>query len=495
MLKQIVQQLGLDADYPKRSQTIDVYTRILNGELYDGLKYVFSDEYSSTGQYIQLWRRQPSVRNSLCKVVVDQSVSLLFGKDHFPDINGGSDEMSEQLNNIAESINLRQTMIEAALTGSVGSVVLFLRIIEGEIQVEVKSTQYLTPYFDPANPKKLIKLVEQFKVTGEDLQNMGYSVDSKTTKYWFKREWDANQERYYFPFLPNENSVEDKERTVNHDLGFVPAVWIKNLPKPGTKGFAEVDGACTFAPAIDISIEIDYLLSQGGRGLKYASDPMVVFRLEDDMALANSSHSVEGAITQEKKVIRSSSNAFVLGQNDDAKLLEINGRSAQAIIDHVRYLRELAMEGIHGNRSHADKMGAHMSGTAQDKLAQALIWLADILRIYYGDNGMVSLLKMIVEASHKAQIIINNEIIDPIEVDEIKLNWPTWMPPTPDDKKKIAETLRTLTDSNIISKQSATQYIAEDYNIADPDDELLKIAEDEQRLIEEEPQVKETIAA
>jgi hypothetical protein len=62
--------------------------------------------------------------------------------------------------------------------------------------------------------------------------------------------------------------LRDDDRSMSHRLGFVPMVWIRNLP--GGRG---VDGACTFRAAIETGIEIDYQLSQAGRGLKYSSDP------------------------------------------------------------------------------------------------------------------------------------------------------------------------------------------------------------------------------
>ena len=64
----------------------------------------------------------------------------------------------------------------------------------------------------------------------------------------------------------------DEARTVHHGLGFVPLVWVRNLPGPSATGDAN-DGACTFRAAIETQIEIDYQLSQAGRGLKYSSDP------------------------------------------------------------------------------------------------------------------------------------------------------------------------------------------------------------------------------
>ncbi len=495
MLKQIVDSLSLDMDYPERSRKIDVYTRILNGELYDKLPYSFTQEYDGTGKYIPLCRRAPSVKNSLCKVVVDESVSLLFGSDHFPDINADDETTTETIKDIVNYIALRQHMIEAALTGSVGSVAVFLRVIDGEVSLEVKGTQYLTPYFEPTNPKKLIRLVERYKVTGEELNAAGYEVERKSS-YWFMRIWDEENEIVYKPYRHNDTPEIDKDASVMHGLGFVPVVWIKNLPKPGCRGNAEIDGACTFSGAIDNAIEIDYLLSQGGRGLKYSSDPLVVFRLEDEMTLTNNAIMVAGSVSGAsgaKKIIKSSSNSFVLGQGDDAKLLEINGRAIEAIINHVRYLRELALENIHGNRSHADKVNATQSGKAMERLNQSLIWLADILRIYYGNNGIVPIVKMILEASRKVNIVINGNPLGAIKETHLTLNWPAWYPTSTDDKKRVAETLKILTDSKIMSKETATKFVSEEYNISDEQEEISKIQADQAAIDEQQPQVKEMI--
>jgi len=69
----------------------------------------------------------------------------------------------------------------------------------------------------------------------------------------------------------------DLNRTVSHGLGFVPVVWIRNLPGYSSTGDPN-DGMCTFRAAIDTQIEIDYQLSQAGRGLKYSSDPTLLLK-------------------------------------------------------------------------------------------------------------------------------------------------------------------------------------------------------------------------
>jgi hypothetical protein len=156
-------------------------------------------------------------------------------------------------------------------------------------------------------------------------------------------------------------------RVAPGNLGFVPMVWVKNLP-----GGDDVDGRPTFPEeAIDIQIEADYLLSQGGRGLKYQSDPA--------LHIKESQFSPNGG-----PVVKGAGDALVTGQDGDAQLLEISGDAARTVLDWVKGLRELALEGAGGNRANAEKLSAAQSGRAMELMNQSLIWLADKLRIAYG---------------------------------------------------------------------------------------------------------------
>jgi hypothetical protein len=116
----------------------------------------------------------------------------------------------------------------------------------------------------------------------------------------------------------------DVQRTVVHDLGFCPMVWIRNLP-----GGDDVDGLCTFSGAIENSIEIDYQLSQSGRGLKYSSDPTLLLK--------------EPAQT-EGEMVKGGGSTIVVGDKGDGKMLEISGNASAAVIEYVRVLREFALE-------------------------------------------------------------------------------------------------------------------------------------------------------
>jgi hypothetical protein len=496
MLNYIKSQIEWDKDLSDRAKMMELFTRVYEGEIYDHLKYFFFQERDFSNNYIPIHKRQPSVKTNFCKLVVDTSISLLFGSDHFPAIVHKDDSQREQLEELIKCYGLQETMILAATIGAVGSVCIFVRVFEGVLNIEPRSTKYLTPVFDKKYPRKLQKLSERYKVKGSVLLQSGYTaaqIKKPNGIYWFEREWDGINETYYLPYLCNDKDAKrerDAKRSSKHDLGFVPAIWVKNLPnvKPDT-----VDGACTFPPSvIDTQIEFDYQMSQLGRALKYAGDPLLLLKIADDMHLLekNATSDENG----QSKVIRTASNALVLSDKDDAKLLEISGDGAKAVLEYTRTLREYILECLNGNRSNADKVNAAQSGRAMQAMNQALIWLTDKLRISYGEGGFVDLLNMIIQISNLPGkgIEIGNGYVQSLDQNEkISLRWPAWYPDTPADKVQTANALKVLSDGGIVSTETGTKVIADNYQIVDISKERSLIAAEQEKLAELAPKVSE----
>lgn len=464
MYKSIVAKIPRDKDFPQRQFDIDILTRVLDGEIYDHMQHGFHQEkIDGIGEYIPIRDRRPSVRYALCRVVVDDSVSLLFSEGHFPSIDCADETTRDALTAIVKGCQLNQIMIEAATTGSVGSAAIFVRVLVNRLFFSVSNTMYLTPIWDPLAPDTLAKVIEQYKVKGQTLSDQGYPIDDDdlSLDFWFRREWDQVSETWFQPWrvgATKSTLKKDDSRSTKHSLGFVPIVWVKNLP-----GGDEIDGKCTFpAEAIDSQIEIDYQLSQAGRGLKYSSDPTLLIK--------------EPAMDNDGTVIKGGGNAIVVSADGDAKMLEIDGTASAAVIEYVRCLRELALESAHGNRSSADKMAAAQSGRAMEIMNASLIGLADRLRISYGEGALLSLLRMIVAASDKFELTLLGQRIAPLSQSEpIALRWPQWYAATYADKQAEALTLGALRIGSLISQETAIKTIAPGYDIADPADEIRKI--------------------
>lgn len=457
-----------DKDYPERTFRLQSLTRVLEGTLYDELPHPFSMEKLPSGEYIQLDKRRPSARTRICRTVVNDAVSLLFSEGHFPAVECADEKTRDALTQVIAEAKLNAVMIEAATMGSVGSAAVLMRVLRGRVFFQAMATAYLTPDWDPEAPDTLVKVTERYKVKGEVLVASGYAIpaDKTSEEWWFQREWDASAETWYLPQSKDDATkgvapVVDATRTVRHELGFVPIAWIRNLPGGDT-----TDGAPTFPlEAIDTQIEADYLLSQGGRGLKYQSDPTL--------------HIKEPAFG-DGAIVKGAANAIITSAEGDAKLLEISGDSAEAVMAWVKGLREIALEGAGGNRSNADKLSAAQSGRALEMLHQTLIWLADKLRISYGEGALLELLQMVVRASAKLPLVNKKgQQLDEMSQDkDVSLRWPQWFAPTYADLQTQATTLDVLRQSGLLSQKTAVKTLASGYDITDPEDEIRQIEKD-----------------
>lgn len=444
---------------------LDILHRVLDGTLYDVLPYHFHEERSPGGDYIPLRNRRPSVRYGLSRVVVEDSVSLLFSEGHFPTIDCPDPDILSVLSDITKEARLNQVMIEAAIRGSVGSVVILMRVLRGRVFFQVLDTRYLVPVWDTATPDSLSRVIERYKVPGQRLVESGYEIPAPEIDYWFERQWDAEHETWFIPIAVDSANVSevDLRRSVRHGLGFVPMVWVRNLPGGSATGDPN-EGACTFRAAVETQIEIDYQLSQAGRGLKYSSDPTLL---------------IKEPATSDLQIVKGASNALVVSEKGDAKLLEIGGTASTAVMEYVRTLRELALESVHGNRANADRLTAAQSGRALELMNQGLLWLADNLRISYGETALLRLARMVLHASKVYRLrVMERDVPDLDTSARLSIKWPRWYPPTADDRQKDAQTLTTLVSAGLISRETAVKAIADTFDIEDVPGELVGIAAD-----------------
>jgi hypothetical protein len=441
-----------DSDYPGRVERLIFLARVRDGQQYDHIPIPFSCERTPGGAYIKLCDRRPSVRTGLCRTVVDDSVSLLFSEARFPAIYSKNETLRGAAQALVTESALCELMNEAAVKGSIGSVAILMRVLGGRVFFEVMDSTYLTPIWTPQAPDTLLRVTERYKVKGAELTALGYEVDEAET-YWFQRVWDARAEMWFWPIsladaADGKKAALDDGRTVTHGLGFVPMVWIRNLP-----GGDKVDGVCTFEAAISTVMEMDYQFSQAGRGLKYAADPTLLIK--------------EPAAAEGDALIRSASEALVVSEKGDAKLLEISGTAAAAVIEYVRQCREIALESMHGNRTNVDKLNGAQSGRALEMMNQGLIWLADKLRISYGQRGFLCLVKMVFAAARQREIRVAGAPLAAFETSDLSLIWPRYFPPTYNEKFQEAQAYRTLFEGGLISRKRAVAKMASDNDVED----------------------------
>lgn len=445
-----------------RTKRLLALQKVLEGTQYDILPYPFATERNAAGEYIPISQRRPSVRTHLCRTAVDEAVSLLFGNTHWPQAVARNVQTTEAMNCFAAQAGLPALMMQAATRGSVGSVAIRVDLHGSGLRLSLLETAYLTPEWDHTG--MLIAVTEKFMVAGRELEASGYSIDrdKRGARFWWQRRWTRNALDVFMP-LPVENErelVRDERRSSHHALGFVPIIWIKNLPGLADR---DPDGECSFEKAIDTVIEADYLLSQAGRGLKYGSDPTLVLKTPE---------LIEGAVRQ-----GGAASALTLPPEGDAKLLEINGAAAGAVLSHYRELRQLVLEQLHGNRAHGDRLGAPQSGRAMELMCQPLIWMAERLRGSYGDQGVLSLYRMICRFSSVLPegVMIGGTLYRNLDPAGLSLHWPAWFPAEEAELLPMAQGLGAAVTSGLLSAETASRLYASAAGVTDPAAEWTKI--------------------
>lgn len=453
-----------------RQKKLEILKMFLDSSIYDNLQPFYIEFNGET--YIKLADRRPSVTYPICKIIVDESSSMLFGEGHFPVVRCSSsdddkhEKTTQFLQYITRVCHLKELMLLAAKIGSVGSVCIILKVLNGKFYFEALGTKSLTPLFDDLAPDKLLELTDKRKIDGSTLKSFGYTVknDDLNKFFWLMRKWDKQREIFYKPYLcekdddENFRPSEDKEKNVDHDFGFVPAVWIKNLPDNN------IDGACTFQPALDISVEIDYQLSQNGRLLKYNSDPTLVVK--------NPSQLEGGALIKGQMMLQ-------LDESGDAYYAEMNGKSCEAVIEFVKLLREYGLEAVRGNRVSPEKMSNAQSGIGFEMMNMALVGLVEEMRLTYGDYGLMSIYCMVLAIAKEDKYAIDYGDYAPDNdkncEDHLILDWPAWYPPTAAEKLQESQALTNYTTNNVLSASTAIKSIADEFNIMDIESELKDI--------------------
>lgn len=468
----------IDPAYPERYYPLMLHRKVLDGTLYDCFAHSYDREYHGTPPvYIPEAERAPCINTglNLMRSVVEESASFLWGEDRFPDvIPEDDDEVKNFIAGVKLDAHLVHLMQDATLKGSTGSCAIQVRVLNNRFFLNAHYTEYFTPEFDPLAPDTLVKLTERKKLLGAELAAAGYPIDPLDYRkpYWFMREWDEDNEIWYVPWQQavdnppfhkeDKPPVIDRQRSVEHRLGLVPWVWIKNLPN----GPNDIDGACTYEPAIENCIQIDYALSRADRALKYNSDPLMVFKVRHPNQLVD--------------LVKSSNNAVVLGVEGDAKVLEISGDAAHAIIDTVNELKDEALHSIHGNRADPDKLATSQSSVAQRMLYLPMVQLASQLRVSYGEGGVVPLIRMMLRIANKMPVKVRGKSVH-ISNPEVPLSleWSDFFPPTPADMQTESATIIALFTNGLMSKETALRQLNKFFDFGDLDNEITKIKSDQ----------------
>lgn len=118
---------------------------------------------------------------------------------------------------------------------------------------------------------------------------------------------------------------------------------------------------------------------------------------------------------------------------------------------------------------------------------QSLVWLADRMKITYGEGALLCLLRLVCRASRAigGGLLIgcgddeDAETYRDLDPSGLSLRWPAWYAPTHTDKQAVASALREARDAGIMSRETAVSALAPVYDVPSVKKELAAIAADE----------------
>lgn len=460
-------------------------------EIFDNQRYShlldWHRERDEAGNYIPIRKRAPHIRYNLAKAICQEMAGFLMGHRPFPTFQASEYDLADSLDWLRTYYLLKQiptACLDACVQGSCG---ISFGWVRGKLLMRTWRRSEATPIFDDSG--ELLALVALFD--GEHPKT-GKSVQWRMTL-------DAMEETWEF----RERSIVGNEdwslhETIKHEMGFVPAVWVRHL----VEAIGRPDGISLLESLPELLKEIDYSYSRRGRSLDYSADPQAIIRDQDPEDFM-------------KRLMKSPAGTWFFGEKGDAKYLEISGEGIKLQGEFASDLRRRAQEISRVFLPDPERLtGQHMSGFALRVLYGPQIALADQLKV----NWTTSLLELVAKILESAVIqrsknrdvymdglegldgvprpdASNTEDVEmrhpllrevrrwprPYYVMErwgLSASWGPYFDTSPEEEESIMRTAAAGRSAGIISQDTAIRMTAPHTGVGNIDEELSRIQHD-----------------
>lgn len=423
--------------------------------------------FITAGQETPLKFRKPVAPYGLVTAIVNRFTGLLFSEQRHPKVTCPEDRITEAwLSAFCKRTRFWARWIHARrYGGACGAVAVGFKFVRGVPYVEVHDPRWCFVELGEDDGQTVVKFEKRYMYPREERNPDGLL---ETRWYWYRRLIDNMADVTWHGVPAGEGEPEwtkYEARTIEHGLGFVPVVWVRN-----TDVEDELDGTPDADMVVDQVHAIDMLQSQAFRGTIANLDPTLKVKTDKEMG---------------PDLRKGSDNAIVLGAGDDAGYMEITGAGIKLAMELSQKYREQALEtarcvldnNMHGPARTASEVNQNYS---------SMLEAADELREQWGENGVKRLLNLVLRA---VRVLANptpkkrsdgvTEIVKQViklpgnpqlgTGDDLELVWP------PYEKLSVADSSDAVTSAvaakqgGLIDSRTATQAVAPYFGVEDVD--------------------------
>ncbi len=480
-----------------------------------------------------LHERAPCIVVPLAKSVYSVITSTVLGENRWPTITSrpGEDDAeegdqsaglnkanSERLDKHIRCIekvarlraNARKILTEAQGTGTAVPIVCFRN---GKPFVEPTKAKWTTPKFDVYG--ELIELEIRYPYLQEyyDVAKKQRSVQALI----YRRVIDTTMDTTFLPAKAEPDGREpswrvDKDRTIAHNFGFVPAVWYPFMADVPTVN--NYDGNAPHAHLLDELDALNMSYSQRHRASLYTGDPQYVeigvdkgsMPVDDGVTArtildpADKGHYVSHIPAAGGRPARKKGPGIIWRYpNPESKvqLLTLPGDALTSIAEEAAEIKDTLEEAFHIVFLNPKdiRYAAELSGVAIERLMSRQITYCDDVRDDCGVNMLLKLMSLILRM--EATLLKQGKSIDIPGVNSVQdlllgflkdatpndaggesgsgweppdldLIWPPYFAITPDDEGKSIAAAAMARTQKFITLQKAVEKIAPIFNIEDP---------------------------
>ncbi|TXH41904.1 MAG: phage portal protein [Desulfurellales bacterium] len=373
---------------------------------------------------------------------------------------------------------LRQAIREATRKAIVcRSAALIIGARAGHLRCQVENGKHCTPTFSKTAHGMLESLEIVYQFQREDPSGGG---STRTRWYWYRRTITTTTDTVYKeePVFAGKSPewIVDPDKTVAHNLGICPVVWVRTLPESEDA----VDGVPVIDPQLYSLIDaINYTLSQRNRAVQYGGDPQPIRTGVDEADRAN--------LNKEPGSI------WDLPQGGSFQFAEIQGAGAERASSHIQDLTQRFYSAVRVVLMDPQALSGDISGRVLELIHGPMVGLAGSLREDLGDVAlcravcvalrMICTLNargetvMIPGVKRAAQALTTSQTagmwLDP----PVSLQWRPFFAPSVTEQQQRLSLANEAVSSKLITKETALNSVADIFNILDPRAELEAVKE------------------